>query len=427
MPSGIATWLTSRILTRRAGILTAASLVVFSLSVLWLRTARLSPPDPAFYQPADHHIYAFMAAHPISDFHVAPWCWRILGPALAGSSGLPVDRAFQVITFLSLSATGLLTFLILRRLGADAHLSLLGVLLFMSLGYATKFNIYDFWLSDPLAFAFTAAAFLFVLLRWDVPLAICLAVGVLAKESVLFAVAFHYGMRARRPIDAKAAVTTAMLALPALAVLLGVRTAIPAWNGRPDYLATLPFPIRRNARTIPSYDLGTLVSVTVQRRHLGETLVRTVTSFGAIVPVLAAVGVYSARRLAVRFAPFVLVVLSQLLFAQNTQRLVVLAFPALVVLAVFGLRWLRDERGVDSSVLTCLAVGTFALGLLSRTEWMPNAAVQLAWLAAMIAFLLYRANRGNDASAQLIGTEELGATSLRRERPFPPMPKEGEG
>lgn len=427
MLSAAAGRLASRVPSRRASIASAAVLVVITLGALWLRTARLLPPDPAFFLPADHHIYAFMASHPIGEFHIAPWCWRILGPALAAGSGLRVDRAFEVITFLSLAATALLMFFILRRLRIDLHLSLLGVLLLMSLGYATKFNIYDFWLSDPLAFAFTAAAFLFVLLRWDVPFAICLAVGVLAKESVLFAVALHYGMRARQPIDARAALNTATLALPALAVLILVRAAIPAWNGRQDYVAMLPYPIRRNARTIPSYDVSTVLSLTIQRRHLGETLVRTLTAFGAVVPVLAIVGVYSARRFAARLAPFVILVLSQLLFAQNTQRLLVLAFPALIVLAAFGLRWLRDERGVGSSVLTCLAVGTFGLGLLSRTEWMPNAAVQVAWLAAMVAFMLYRTNRGTAGSTERIRAEELGLTSLRRERPSRPRPKEGEG
>jgi len=418
---------TSRVPSRRASIVGAGALVAVSLGALSLRTARLLPPDPAFYLPADHHIYAFMASHPVGEFHVAPWCWRILGPALAAGSGLPADRAFEVITSLSLAATALLMFFILRRLRIDLHLSLLGILLFMSLGYATKFNIYDFWLSDPLAFAFTSAAFLFVLLGWDVAFAICLAVGVLVKESVFFAVALHYGLRARRPIDARTALNTATLALPALAVLLSIRAAIPAWNGRQDYLATLPFPIRRNARTVPSYDVSTVLTLTIQRRHLGETLLRTLTAFGAVVPVLAVVGVYSTRRFAVRLLPFVVLVLSQLLFAQDTQRLVVLAFPALIVLAVFGLRWLRDERGVGSSVLTCLAVGTFALGLLSRTEWMPSAAVQVAWLAAITAFMLYRTNRGNGGFTQWIRGEELGPTSLRRERPSRPRPREGEG
>ena len=227
---------------------------------------------------------------------------------------------FQLLAIGALSLTTLVMYLVVRRLGFDRRFAIIGVVLFLSLGYVVKFNLYDFWLTDPLAFFFTAAALLCVLLRFDIGFAVCLAIGVLAKEGVFFVVGLHYGLRARRPVDPQAALNTLLLPLPAMAVLIGVRAAIPSWNERPAYLASLPLPIRRNARTVPSYNAVEVLRATIERQDWPRALFDALSTFGVTVGALIVLGARAARGLAVRLAPFLILVLSQILFALNTQQ-----------------------------------------------------------------------------------------------------------
>ncbi len=387
-----------RVFTTRELVLLGA-LILLLVGMLWVRTTKLLPSAPSFGLPRDQHMYVFMATHPVGSLHVAPWGWRILGPSIASLLPGPVAVGFQLLAMGALSLTALVMHLVVRRLGFDRRLAIVGVVLFLSLGYAVKFNLYDFWLTDPLAFLFTAAALLCVVLRLDIGFAVCLAIGVLAKESVFFVAGLHYGLRAKRPVDPQAALNTLLLALPAIAVLIGVRVAIPSWNERPAYLASLPLPIRRNARTVPSYNAIHVVRATVERQDWPGAVFDALTTFGVTVSVLVVLGARAVRGFAVKFAPFLVLVLSQLLFALNTQRLVALAFPAVIVLALAGLRWLRDDLHVDEGILFALALGTFGLGLIQPTEWTPNVPAQVAVVGAAAAAALVRRRTGVRATS----------------------------
>jgi hypothetical protein len=175
--------------------------------------------------------------------------------------------------------------------------------------------------------------------------------------------------------------------------------AIPSWNERPAYLASLPLPIRRNARTVPSYNAIHVVRATVERQDWPGAVFDALTTFGVTVSVLVVLGARAVRGFAVKFAPFLVLVLSQLLFALNTQRLVALAFPAVIVLALAGLRWLRDDLHVDEGILFALALGTFGLGLIQPTEWTPNVPAQVAVVGAAAAAALVRRRTGVRATS----------------------------
>jgi hypothetical protein len=78
----------------------------------------------------------------------------------------------------ALSLIALVVFLMVRRLGFDRRFAIIWVVCSsLSPGYAVKFNLYDFWLTDPLAFFFAPAALLCVVLRLDIGFAISLATG----------------------------------------------------------------------------------------------------------------------------------------------------------------------------------------------------------------------------------------------------------
>lgn len=174
-------------------------LVLVLIGLLWIRTAKLVPSDPAYSLPRDHHMYAFMATHPVGSLHVAPWGWVPVPAGLRSAAarmchgrfpGARDGRAFtnrprdvprRSKAWLRSSARD--------RRGRPVPLARL----------RGEVQAYDFWLTDPLAFFFTAAALLCVVLRFDVGFAVCLAIGVLAKESVFSSWAFTtvFGRNAR--------------------------------------------------------------------------------------------------------------------------------------------------------------------------------------------------------------------------------------
>ncbi len=207
----------------------------------------------------------------------------------------------------------------------------------------------------------------------------------------MFAAALYYGLQAERALDGRTAGRLAALAAPAIIAVLGLGLAIPAENGDPSYLASLPHPIRLNARTVPSYDLPSIVGRVLSERDWLSTTWRTLSAFGIVPSVLALVGVVTSPGLAVRLAPFIVLVLGQLLFAFQTQRLVVLAFPAILLLALVGLARLR--RRVSFGPVAVLASGTFLLALAHPTEWEPPVVAQLA-VVALAAALVATGPRG---------------------------------
>ena len=377
----------------RLGVFRVMVSASLALGLLWARTDHLTPDHPWWSFPGDHHIYLLMADRPVGDLHLAPWGWRILGPWLAHVFPGSHQVGFQLVCWMSLVLAATFVYRICLRLGFDVRLAFCGLLLFVSVSFATKYVMFDFWLTDPLAFAFISLAVLLAVEQRLVAFAICLAFGVLVKESVLFAAPLLYTFGAQRPLDRRALWRATVATAPALMVLLAVRIAIPAWNGQ-QYAQSLPSLIAANARTVPDYSALAVAREVVTRRmaDLPATLVRAVSAFGLLVGVLPLLGGRCARPLAVRFAPFLVLVALQLVFAYNTQRLLVLAFPAVIPLALCGLRSLR-ERGVPNVALlgTC---GVFAgLQLLSPDEVAPSPILQAAVLALCAAWMWASARR----------------------------------
>ncbi|HVP13219.1 MAG TPA: hypothetical protein VMV94_18740, partial [Phycisphaerae bacterium] len=93
---------------------------------------------------------------------------------------------FLVITFASLWATGLGMYWLARALGKSRVLAMFAMLTFFSVGWATKYAVFDFWLPDPAALAITTLAMCCLLTRRPAAFAVLLVLGALVKESVLF-------------------------------------------------------------------------------------------------------------------------------------------------------------------------------------------------------------------------------------------------
>jgi len=277
----------------------------------------------AFDKLQDARVYIAMAEAPLAN-HPAPFSFRILVPILARSLPFDLTTSFRVLTMLFISGTGVLTYFTLRQMGMDRLLCFLGLISFYSLNWAARFACFDFRLTDPALFFFLSMCLLLVLkgrLRWAV---LVMALGTLAKESMLFALPLVYGIRARKVIDMKVLAQTILMGLVPLSAYLIVRLNITASYHPVELLATI-------GRERLYSGLGALLRG------------GTVGTWGVELLILGVLSGREGWRWMLRVLPFLIVVYTQPLFAINVDRLLVLGFPAVIPWAMMGWKYLRKR------------------------------------------------------------------------------------
>lgn len=292
-----------------------------------------------------------MAEGDTLSYTYAPYNRRVLTPLIVKALPLDAEEGFYALTFLSVAATGVALFYALSRMGLGGALSLAGMFTFFSLGWGPEYFLENFWLIDPLSFLLLALCVWAVAARRDALFAALLVLAALNKEAGIFALALFYGLRATGPLDFRVMGRTILVGLPALLVLFGLRLGIPAGGETPYYFSWQLMdvvPKRLEKMTFPE--------------AFGEYYLWTFGLVGGLLPLLSLAS-KEGRRMAVRLLPFVLLVYSQLLFAQDTGRLLVFAFPAVAILLALGLKVLAKVAWVREVYLVPLPLVMFAANL----------------------------------------------------------------
>ena len=309
----------------------------------------MTPDHPDFAMPWDHHKYAWMAREDPLGFHIAPFCWRLLVPCLARLLAFDLPTSFLLIAFAGISMTGVIVYALARELFQASSFGTIALLMYFSQGWAGKFALHDFWLPDALSYLFIALGIYAVFTRHDALFVLALAIGVLAKESVIFVAPLYYTLRTGRLVDPGLFKRCVLLTLPAILVLLSLRVLIPSMNDDPGYLNTLPETARIVQDGVSSYDYADLfASIGLRRlRDLSmETLYSlTIGTFG----VLLLLPLFAWKRsgvLLLRFLPFLVLVYAQLLFSVNEERLLAVAFPAVILMALTGVDALAAKLSI---------------------------------------------------------------------------------
>jgi hypothetical protein len=192
--------------------------------------------SPLAAQPlcCDAAQYLQLAADP-SQPVPRPYSNRVLVPWLVHVSGGDPVAVYHVISLLCLAATGLLLYLLTRRIGATHWAAMVAmVALLSSRGWV--FYLYDPYLSDPAAFLLLTWVLL-VLVRgrpmWL--LATLLALMAAARELFAGVALALYAWLARRPFDLGAGLRTSRLIAPGVVVYLAVSQLTP---GAPSELGS---------------------------------------------------------------------------------------------------------------------------------------------------------------------------------------------
>lgn len=335
---------------QRKKIILVSLIALLIMIGLFLRTDRMTYSHPDFIKDWDHHVYIDMATNHLS--HIAPFEYRILNPLLA--KFLPFDLLinFTILSFIALWLTGIITYFMLKTMGFSNQLALTGLLFFLSMGWATRFNIYDFWLTDPLGFLFIVATMWSILAKKDLLFLLLLAIGVIAKENVIFVAPLYYTLNSKKLLDGKVMFRASYLIAPALLVLFAIRILFPTTNA--EY----------NAATL----LQTIGWSRIQNLSIDSLLSYSIGTFGISLIFLPFFSIRQNLPYFFRFLPFIALTYLSLLFAVNTSRLIVSAFPAIIVMALYGIKSIIDKTGINEKLFTLLPLSLIFL-LLIKKEW----------------------------------------------------------
>ena len=397
----------------RAPLLVAGAIAVGYLLLLGAVVDPLLPGHANWDKPWDHQKYLAMAEQPL-DLRIAPFSWRLIGPLIAGILPFSISTSFRVIAFLALWLTAVAMFVLLRRLGHRDVLAAVGMLLFLSLWWVTGYPLYNFWLPDVLVYLSVLVLAIAVVDRRPVLFAVVLVVCVLAKEQVLIAAPLWYGLSTRRLLDGRRLGEMVMVALPAFVLLVAVRIVLPAGNTDSAYIAQLGLTLNVYDHLPPDPQVLFQKFGTLRLPTYGVLAQEwTLNAFG----VLPLLGLATMRRSAVtvaRWAPFLALVYAQPLLASNTTRLIALAFPVTVIVAVDGLAAIQRRLALPNLSMLAGAGSLLVRDLVTRSPTgAPEHEALLLSVTMASGVILARIARRPECEGERAADSETASGSTR--------------
>lgn len=377
------------------------SMCLGMLGMLYLRSYRVTRMDDIFRQPWDHHKYIYMAQHNPWDFHIAPFCWRLLNPFLASLLPFNVDTNFLVVMLVEILLTAVMVYFMLKAAGFGQLASLTGMFLYWGLSQATKGPLFLVWLSDPLTHLFLVTTVYLIFTKRPVWAALVLAAGCLSKEVLILGAPLYYLLTAERIVDWKQLRRGVLFGLPAVAVFIGMRVLIPERGFDPAYTSTLPrevasayyghlgFGYWQSAREIFRWRMQDFTGWHIR--------MMTVDTFG----VLLLFPLFAIRKNiepALRWGPFVAgVYVATLLFSSGYERPLVICFPAVLIMGLNGLERLVSLTGSSPRWPVALAISLALVPL----NWLYPKRVDPLFEIQALVFILFIAAMLADAAPMI--------------------------
>ncbi|MHB8853949.1 MAG: hypothetical protein ACYC6P_11420 [Ignavibacteriaceae bacterium] len=352
------------------------------LTLLFFRTEKIVYSNPTFNQPWDHHKYIEMAKHPFG-FHIAPYCWRIIVPLIAYILPFTLETNFLIITFISILITSILIYYLLKELNFNKNLALTGLMIFFSLGWATKYFIQDFWLVDSTAFLFIVIIIYFLLKRNDLAFSIFLLLGILVKETIFFTAPLYYSLNAKKFIDFKLLAKFTLLVLPAILISIFIRSIIPYLNYDHAYLTSLPDKLKIVFDNKSNYDLSIYFNF---RQSIFGIIKNIFGTFGIILLLFPLFTIGKNFPLLIRFSPFLLAGFLQLLSPINVPRLLIICSPVLIIMALNGIKKLIEEKNYSFYFFIIIALLFYLSNLVNPS--IPNLQFRYQLMIILSSFVI---------------------------------------
>lgn len=336
-----------------------------------------------FSLPMDHHKYIAMADASIGEFRVAPFCWRIAVPAVAGCMRplMSPFGAFLLISVICVVWTGVLVGIEVLDMTASRSLSIVAVLIYASLGWITRGFTYYGASVDPCAILIGLQTYRAARRLEFGSMIAYSCVGALVKESILISVVAALIAYGRHFVWWK---NVAVLALPVI-VLLTVRLLIPSGNSDPTYIGSLSQVQTLVQYGSSDYSIGYLFDVVIPKRFssfsLADLNAMTVDSFGAGIIILSIALARSNWSMFLKVGVVVLLSWSQVLFATNIQRPVLLVAPVILCMILNGSLFVRP-RSINVGIMLLSLLVSYVV-IESRIS--PSLLTQILFCGAFFA------------------------------------------
>jgi len=269
----------------------------------------------------DDLVYEKMAQAPF-EAHSFPFAYRILVPWLVHVLPFGHTFSFSLLAWLCSGAAAGALYALLRRLGLPQRVSVASALVFVLSPPLLVASLRQGRSADPVTVLVLMLGVYFIVDRRPGPLAVTMALGALNRESALFLAPLAYACWADRPIDWGLARRVGVVALPAAAVFVALRLAIPT-VGRDQVIG---------------YDSLLGGRWTVVKTALEDPVVQLRRLFTVYGPFwLLAPLALPTMRYARRGLVLVALAVASMLFALDWARMILLAAPVFYGAAVFAL------------------------------------------------------------------------------------------
>ncbi|PKL83485.1 MAG: hypothetical protein CVV24_04795 [Ignavibacteriae bacterium HGW-Ignavibacteriae-3] len=362
----------------------------FYLFLAALRTTIMSPEHYEYQFFWDHHKYIYMAENPF-QYHLAPYCWRILNPLIVYLLPFGTTNDFFILTSLTLFFSSLMVYYLLRILKFETEYAITGLIIFLGMGWIIKYNIYDFWLTDSLLNVFILLLYLSLIRKKDVALSLLLATGVLVKETVLFIAPLYYTFNTEKLVSPKLILKNVFLVLPALSVFLVVRLAIPGLNGNPAYIGSLPPELQNITYNTNSYDIVEFVLSFHIQYPLYKMVAIVISAYGIIPLLFSVLGIKKNIKIFYIYFPIIIISLLQLFYAVNLPRLLAISFWPILLMGVNGIKYISTKYNISVYWFIFTAVTIPIINLLSKYTIMIQGRIQLFIIvSAMLLFTFHK-------------------------------------
>ncbi len=373
---------------------------LFLLLAILTLFSHLMLPDHPFYYTKYMHLGYISASENIFGFNEAPYSWRLLQPLIINILPFQYTVSFFLLAFSSLYFTSIILFKIFNKIYADINLAFTGAVLFLSLVWAVRFNIIEFWYPESLLYFFIALSVYFTYTSKKILLSITLLLGLLTKESMLLFIPLYYfvhsGKNLFKKFDTKLFKETLKISILPLLVYLIIRIII---NGHPiqyygDWLGiVLERRILIFLGIVSSLKHDLLIDQPWYLTFSINWYRITLGTFGGII-IFFLLKIKESKSIIISYSLILIGTYLQLFLAYDIERLLTIAFFPVILLTIHSFKYYANKFGINKLYFLAYALILFSIQMFFVTgfyyETFYAVFTQTVFSILFFAFLIYR-------------------------------------
>lgn len=339
---------------------------IFIVVLLTISSNLMLQGHPFYYSKMEHQDYINISEFPFYSGN-APFVWRILLPAIVHYIPFPKYYSFFCISVSALISTAVLIYFILKKSGFDKEYSFYGLILFLSLVWAVRFNIIEFWYPDSLLIFFICLTVYAIITRKKLLFVFALSIGVTVKETMIITIPLYYFLSDINNSNNRLRILyeNIILALPALLIFIILRFSISPTNNYNILNDLYGFTKYRIEAVLGIVSSLNYEVVNNQPQWLTAAINIYRLSFGAFSGLLFIIllNPKSNKKILSHYGIFIILVYLQIFIAYDSERLLVLCFIPIILMSVEVLKYFQKNNLLKKNVIRIFIMLLFSIQL----------------------------------------------------------------